>query len=208
MSMLICATIESRGTVGLSVNQRRPAVPDSSPVCQTNRIDRLGRPPPRAIASAISSRPIEPDPSSSAPLTIESSRAGRIARRLSRIFRIRAACSAGGSPPRRRLLAAASPSYRPEANRGPPRDDADRIVVGAEGDVLPRATRDRSLPGWRRRWSRRAVRTKRHIARRAGRYRPGGARPAAFPKILWTVAVGRKIIRGGVMPGGAGGRRR
>ena len=96
MSMLICATIESRGTVGWSVNQRLPCSPDSSPVCQTKSSDRLGRTPPRASDSAISSRPIEPEPSSSAPFTIESSRAGRRRRRLSRMPLMRAASSAVG----------------------------------------------------------------------------------------------------------------
>ena len=41
---------------------------------------------------------MEPEPSSSAPFTIESSRAGRIFRMLSTIDLIRAACSALGSP--------------------------------------------------------------------------------------------------------------
>ena len=43
MSMLSSATIESRGTVGCRVNQSEPSSPISSAVCQTNRIERVGR---------------------------------------------------------------------------------------------------------------------------------------------------------------------
>ena len=42
------------------------------PMCQTNRIERFGRGLALANASAISSTPMEPEPSSSAPLLIES----------------------------------------------------------------------------------------------------------------------------------------
>jgi hypothetical protein len=93
MSSSISATIESRGTVGWSVNQAEPASPYSSPVCDTNSSDRRGRAVPRANDSASSSSATVPLPSSSAPLRIESARAGRSARRLSRIVRIRAASS-------------------------------------------------------------------------------------------------------------------
>jgi hypothetical protein len=90
MSSSISATIESRGTVGWSVNQAEPASPYSSPVCDTNSSERRGRTELRANDSASSSSATVPLPSSSAPLRIESGRGARSARRLSRIARIRA----------------------------------------------------------------------------------------------------------------------
>ena len=69
-------------------------MPSSSPMCQTKSSERFGCCFADANASAISRTPIEPEPSSSAPLLIESSRAGWSARRLSVIARIFATSSA------------------------------------------------------------------------------------------------------------------
>ena len=68
MSLLSCATIESRGTVGWSVNHSEPYSPSSSPVCHTNTTERFGFTGIAARFSAISSTAIDPEPSSSAPL--------------------------------------------------------------------------------------------------------------------------------------------
>ncbi len=95
MSMLSWATIESRGTVGWSVNQRDPNRPSSSPVCQTNRIDRFGFTRSVAMRCAISSTETVPEPSSSAPLSIESARSvpGCAARQAASRLSTRACCS-------------------------------------------------------------------------------------------------------------------
>ena len=82
MSTLICATTESIATVGLRVKNAEPTSPPSSPVCQMNNVERFGFTGIAAIASAISSTPIEPEPSSSAPLLIESTRATGCTRRM------------------------------------------------------------------------------------------------------------------------------
>ena len=76
MSRLRSATIESRGTVGWFVNHCEPHRPFSSPICQMKISDRFGLTGPFANASAISRIDTEPEPSSSAPLLIESRRAG------------------------------------------------------------------------------------------------------------------------------------
>ena len=68
MSMFTCATIESRVTVGWSVNQAEPNNPASSPVCQTKMIERCGLTFAPISASATSSTVTVPVPSSSAPL--------------------------------------------------------------------------------------------------------------------------------------------
>ena len=100
MSMLTCATIESRATGMCSLNHCEPSSPFSSPVCQTKSIERFGFRRDAAMFSAISSTAMEPEPSSSAPLKMLSFRAGRRRRRLSRFTRTDAPCSAvsGGKP--------------------------------------------------------------------------------------------------------------
>ena len=85
--------MESRGMVGLSVKYCEPKRPSSSPVCQTKMIERFGLALAPANASAISSTAVVPDPSSSAPLKIESRRGGFSRCRLSTFTLICAACS-------------------------------------------------------------------------------------------------------------------
>jgi hypothetical protein len=76
MSILIWVMMESRGTVGLSMKYPDPHMPRSSPACQMKSSERFGLTLPFAKASAISSAETLPLPSSSAPLKIESGRAG------------------------------------------------------------------------------------------------------------------------------------
>ena len=68
MSMLSCATIESRFTVGWSVKKPEPSIPSSSPTCQAKMTERFGFTGAVANRSAISSTAMLPEPSSSAPL--------------------------------------------------------------------------------------------------------------------------------------------
>ncbi len=78
------------------MNQVEPNSPSSSPVCQTKMIERFGFTRWVEIRWAISSTDTVPEPSSSAPLSIESARlvpgcaARQTASRLST-----SACSAG-----------------------------------------------------------------------------------------------------------------
>ena len=62
MSMLSWATIESRGTVGWSVNHVEPNSPSSSPVCHTKMIERFGFTRLVAMRWAISSTDTVPVP--------------------------------------------------------------------------------------------------------------------------------------------------
>ena len=96
MSMFNCATMESRGTVGLSVKYRAPNSPSSSATCHTKITERFGFCFAAAMASAISSTVMDPDPSSSAPLKIESVRAGCAARSAAISLLICTHCSADG----------------------------------------------------------------------------------------------------------------
>ena len=96
MSMFSCATMESRGTVGLSVKYSEPQRPFSSPVCHTKMIDRRGLALLLDRAPAIASTDTDPEPSSSAPLLIESSRGLFTLRRLSSVAWILAICSGVG----------------------------------------------------------------------------------------------------------------
>jgi hypothetical protein len=125
MSTLSCATIRSTRHVGWSVNQREPTIPSSSAVCQTKSMERAGR-DARADASAMASSPTEPEPSSSAPLLIESGRAGRRRRRLSSAARTRGqsvppGCRAWSSSPcgRTTALNARSESWSTGVGRTP-----------------------------------------------------------------------------------------
>jgi hypothetical protein len=66
MSMLMLATIEARGTVGLRAKYRDPSRPFSSAVTATRSTDRLGF--AAAMADAASIRVAMPDALSMAPL--------------------------------------------------------------------------------------------------------------------------------------------
>ena len=150
MSMLSCATIESRGTVGWSVNHCDPHSPFSSPVCDTKSSERARRAGAVANASAISSSATVPEPSSSAPLLTESGRAPPCAR-------VETVAKRGDARRFGRRRAAHRVLRRPAGaatmivrQHGVviehPGREADVIVVRADGDVLAAAATG-SLPG-------------------------------------------------------------
>ena len=148
---------------------------------------------------------MEPDPSSSAPFTIESTRAGRCLRRLSLIARIRAASSG------RRVRAACrsrpgdgSPCCRPAGCRGSTGGTMPMASLCAPSATYsprsagsePSSTATTLVAGIRC-----PQRPPRPAA--AGRCRPGWSASSGLPNSLLTEAVGTNSMRGWVTPGGA-----
>ena len=94
MSMLSCATIESRETVACAVKNFEPHKPFSSPTCHTKSVERFGLTFIVDSSSAISCTATDPEPSSSAPLKIESRRVGLVFRSSASSALICVNCSA------------------------------------------------------------------------------------------------------------------
>ena len=186
------------------MNQRRPLEPRLLAGVPDEEQRALGPLGARVTAlSAISSRAIEPEPSSSAPFTIESSRAGRSFRMLSTHRADRAACSALGSPgaslaPRGRitLLYARSESWStagtmPIASLCAPSATYSPRSAGSE----PSSTATTLLAP-------QVALLEGHVAL-DGRARVAGTeRSSGLPKSFGTLAEGRISMRGWVTPGG------